>query len=357
MVECQGSRYPSECDDGAVGAVRTQIVFDAADPHALAAFWADALHYEHEEIDAFVRGLVESGRVPAEYTIEIGGKHRWWSVAVPGVPLGKQRSRTFATEREAERFLARQSADMQRGEFLDPRLARSRFQDWAEEWLRTTIHLKPKTQAGYESILCRRILPYFAGVPIGGVHQIDVRGFVAGLAQTAEEPGTVRNTFNVLRLVFATAVTSGAIRSNPCEGVWMPGRAAMRCCSSSRRNSSPSPMPSWRATGAGACRRVCRSQCRPDRCLTRGQERSRLEDARGPRVVGRRQGQARLWPHQDARHPQGRSACVSLRRRRVGVTLRPGPALTALPLSAWVRGLAFSLRGSGGAALDALPCA
>ncbi len=64
-----------------VGAIRTQVVFDAADPHKLAAFWADALHYEHEEIDAFVRGLIEAGHVSAGYTIEIGGKLRWRSVA------------------------------------------------------------------------------------------------------------------------------------------------------------------------------------------------------------------------------------------------------------------------------------
>ena len=62
-------------------AVRTQVVFDAADPHAMAAFWAEALHYEHEEIDAFVRGLMEAGHVPPEYTVEIGGKRRWRSVA------------------------------------------------------------------------------------------------------------------------------------------------------------------------------------------------------------------------------------------------------------------------------------
>lgn len=65
----------------AVGAIRTQLVFDAADPHNVAAFWAEALHYEHEEIDMFVRGLVEAGQVPAEYTVEIGGKLRWRSLA------------------------------------------------------------------------------------------------------------------------------------------------------------------------------------------------------------------------------------------------------------------------------------
>lgn len=64
-----------------MGAIRTQVVFDAADPHRLAAFWADALHYEHEEIDGFVRGLVEAGHVPPEYTVEIDGKLRWRSLA------------------------------------------------------------------------------------------------------------------------------------------------------------------------------------------------------------------------------------------------------------------------------------
>jgi hypothetical protein len=61
--------------------LRTQLVFDGAEPHALAAFWASALHYAHEEIDAFVSGLVEAGHVPPEYTIEIGGRRRWRSVA------------------------------------------------------------------------------------------------------------------------------------------------------------------------------------------------------------------------------------------------------------------------------------
>jgi hypothetical protein len=61
--------------------IRIQLVFDAAEPHALAAFWASALHYAHEEIDAFVNGLVEAGHVPPEYTIEVGGRRRWRSVA------------------------------------------------------------------------------------------------------------------------------------------------------------------------------------------------------------------------------------------------------------------------------------
>jgi hypothetical protein len=62
-------------------AIRTQVVIDAADPHALAAFWAEALHYEHEDIGAFVQGLLDAGHVPAELTTEVGGRRRWKELA------------------------------------------------------------------------------------------------------------------------------------------------------------------------------------------------------------------------------------------------------------------------------------
>ena len=62
-------------------AIRTQLVFDAADPHAIAAFWAEALHYEHEEIGSFVQGLLDGGMVPEELTTEVGGRRRWKDLA------------------------------------------------------------------------------------------------------------------------------------------------------------------------------------------------------------------------------------------------------------------------------------
>jgi hypothetical protein len=62
-------------------ALRTQVVFDATEPHAQAAFWAEALHYEHEEIGAFVQGLLDAGHVPEELTTLVGGERRWKDVA------------------------------------------------------------------------------------------------------------------------------------------------------------------------------------------------------------------------------------------------------------------------------------
>lgn len=81
-----------------MAAIRTQVVFDASEPHALAAFWAEALHYEHEEIDAFVSGLVDAGHVPADYTIEIDGND------------GGGRSRPYAIPMTASTSAARARA-------------------------------------------------------------------------------------------------------------------------------------------------------------------------------------------------------------------------------------------------------
>lgn len=61
--------------------IRTQLVFDAADPHALSAFWADALGYVPEELHDFVSGLLDAGHVPEEITIEIDGRRRWRTLA------------------------------------------------------------------------------------------------------------------------------------------------------------------------------------------------------------------------------------------------------------------------------------
>jgi hypothetical protein len=142
-------------------------------------------------------------------------------------PLGHERSRTFRTKREAEQFLGRQSADIQRGDYLDPRLARTTFAEWAEQWLSTTVHLKPKTQASYASILSGRVLPVFGRARIASIEQVDVRRFVAELSHNGDEPGTIRNTFNVLRLVLGTAVGSGA---NQEQSVHRRPDAALSTC-------------------------------------------------------------------------------------------------------------------------------
>jgi catechol 2,3-dioxygenase-like lactoylglutathione lyase family enzyme len=61
--------------------MRTQVTFDAADPHALAAFWAEVLGLAVEDHSEFVDELVASGRMPAEDRITIDGQSAFRDVA------------------------------------------------------------------------------------------------------------------------------------------------------------------------------------------------------------------------------------------------------------------------------------
>lgn len=58
---------------GGTAPLTFQVTFDAVDPHAQARFWAAVLHYEVEEQDAFVRGLLEQGVVDSDEVVEIDG--------------------------------------------------------------------------------------------------------------------------------------------------------------------------------------------------------------------------------------------------------------------------------------------
>jgi hypothetical protein len=62
-------------------ATRIQIVVDCADPHRLAAFWRDATGYVDEDIDAFVRGVVDAGHATHDDVVAVGGGMRWKALA------------------------------------------------------------------------------------------------------------------------------------------------------------------------------------------------------------------------------------------------------------------------------------
>jgi hypothetical protein len=50
-------------------------------------------------------------------------------------PNRKDRSKTFDTKPKAEAFSVAVEADIDRGEFLDPRLGKKTFGEWAQDWL------------------------------------------------------------------------------------------------------------------------------------------------------------------------------------------------------------------------------
>jgi integrase len=147
-----------------------------------------------------------------------------WDVRYRGSDR-RQVKRTFKRKIDAQRFTATTEADVLRGEWIDPRRARETFGHWAAQWQSTTTHLKPKTRAGYESILGKHLLPRFADEPLSAIDHPLVLAFLSDLAASGYGPGTVRNVRDVFRLVMALAVRSGAIKHNPVLGARL-GRPA-----------------------------------------------------------------------------------------------------------------------------------
>jgi integrase len=137
-------------------------------------------------------------------------------------PTGQERIKHHRTRAEADRWLSAVKTNMARGDYVDPRLTRTPFKQWADEWLATTSHVRPRTSIGYESAMRVHVLPVFENVPVGSIQQADVRRFVADMLAKGSAPGTVRGARKVLRLALATAEAAGAIRSNPCNGVRVP---------------------------------------------------------------------------------------------------------------------------------------
>ncbi len=147
-------------------------------------------------------------------------------------PSGKLVSapQTFATKTDADRWLAMVEADLHRGEWRDPKLGRVAFSEWAEQWYAGTATLKPKTRVWYESSLRNHVLPHFGALPVAGIDQVGVKSFLAELTAAGKSQATVRGAFAVTRLVLGSALSSGAIRSNPCSGVRQPRPSRHEMC-------------------------------------------------------------------------------------------------------------------------------
>src|SRR5680860_161312 len=99
-------------------------------------------------------------------------------------PSGRELSKTFRRKVDAEKFLATVEADIARGDWVDPTLGQVTLDEWSQRWLAGKRRIKPKTRAGYESLLSARILPTFGDLAI---NRIDREG-VDCLLYTSPSP-------------------------------------------------------------------------------------------------------------------------------------------------------------------------
>ena len=128
---------------------------------------------------------------------------------------GRSRCKTFDRKADARAFLADVEHDMRRGEWIDPKLARIPFEQWADRWWATTTKLRPTTRRGYWGILQRHVRPYFEGWPLSEITYMDVEEFIAHLLAEGLSPKHARDCVSVLSLVLKAAVRANVRKDNP----------------------------------------------------------------------------------------------------------------------------------------------
>ncbi len=147
-------------------------------------------------------------------------KNRWRARYV--APDGRERSRTFERKVDAELFVASVETDKVRGAWVDPRLSKTTFGEWAASWRSTVVHLKPKTRAGYDSLMRTPVLPEFGQTPLAAITTVRVKGWVADLTRQGLSSSRVRQAYQLFSMVIKAAVESEYLVKSPCIGVRIP---------------------------------------------------------------------------------------------------------------------------------------
>jgi integrase len=135
---------------------------------------------------------------------------------------GRSRSKTFVRKLDAQRFLDQVSTDIRRGDWIDPQTRQIRFDDWANQWWRTTTKLRPTTRRGYWGVLEHRVKPYFKGRRLTDINYMDVETYIADLLEEGLSPKYVRECVCVVSLVMKSAVKANLRKDNPAAAHNVP---------------------------------------------------------------------------------------------------------------------------------------
>jgi integrase len=140
-------------------------------------------------------------------------------------PDGQMRSAPYTFERKADasRWLSFKQAEIARGEWIAPELARQPFGDYAEQWLRDRV-LKVRTEELYRGLLANHLLPAFGGLGMGEIDEGMIRRWRKERLEAGKKakrpfgPVTVAKAYRLLHAIFTTAVEQDRIvPRNPCR--------------------------------------------------------------------------------------------------------------------------------------------
>lgn len=135
---------------------------------------------------------------------------------------GQQHEKRFDSFALADAWKKAQEASLVRNDHVAPRRAQMSFGEWAELSLAAMAHLKPKTLAGYRSILDSRVLPRWNDTKLGSISNADVAAWAASLSAEELSASRVRQCYGLFSAMLDAAVRDRRLAVNPCAGVKLP---------------------------------------------------------------------------------------------------------------------------------------
>ncbi|MFJ2790394.1 tyrosine-type recombinase/integrase [Streptomyces sp. NPDC087290] len=130
-------------------------------------------------------------------------------------PDGTEKSKSFrdGQKRLAEKWLTKTEADMDSGQYVDPKAAKTTFQQYTEKWLKSHS-VDPVTMESMRSQLKLHAFPHIGSRPLGSFQPGHIREWVAVLEESvAGSYG--RTIYANVRAAFSAAVDDGHLARNP----------------------------------------------------------------------------------------------------------------------------------------------
>lgn len=127
---------------------------------------------------------------------------------------GRARAKTFSRKVEADRFAATVSADIVRGQYIDPDAGKISFETYARKWIEAQT-FEETTREAVELRLRLHAFPALGNRHLSEVQPSTIQGWLRTLADLA--PTYRKVVFANVATVFTAAVDDDLIAKNPCK--------------------------------------------------------------------------------------------------------------------------------------------
>ena len=133
----------------------------------------------------------------------------------------KQHAKHFRRKTDAQTWLDEVTASVVRGDYVDPKTARTLLRTYAAKWEKVQVG-RDSTLSVTDNAVRLHINPAMGDRRIGSIRQSDIQGLVKTLEGKNLAAGTVRNIYDTAARIFASAVDDRVIPSSPCRRIKLP---------------------------------------------------------------------------------------------------------------------------------------